>query len=187
MYDELIKSLKASPIVSKNGYPYFIHPLTDGVPSMNPMVLGEIIEWIKSVGNFHCDLLLAPESMGIPLAIPLSLDLDIPYSIVRKKQYGLPGEVVLRQKTGYSDNTMSINGVEKGDKVVIIDDVLSTGGTMIALIYALQKEIGAEIVDIIVPVNKNYGKDIVKKNTGVTVKTLVDVSIVDDKVECKLC
>lgn len=187
MFEELIKTLKASPIVSKNGYQYFVHPLTDGVPAMDPKVLGEIIEWMKSIGNFHCDLILAPESMGIPLAIPLSLDLGIPYSIVRKKQYGLPREIVLRQKTGYSDSIMSINGVEKGDKVVVIDDVLSTGGTVIALIQALQNDIGAEIVDVIIPVNKNNGKDIVKKNTGTEVKTLVDVSIVNEKVECKLC
>lgn len=186
MFEELIKTLKASPIVSKNGYQYFVHPLTDGVPAMDPKVLGEIIEWMKSIGNFHCDLILAPESMGIPLQYRYRL-ISGSLTVLSGKTVRAPREIVLRQKTGYSDSIMSINGVEKGDKVVVIDDVLSTGGTVIALIQALQNDIGAEIVDVIIPVNKNNGKDIVKKNTGTEVKTLVDVSIVNEKVECKLC
>ena len=187
MHDALTESLRASPVVMKNGYPYFIHPITDGVPAMDPKILREVVDWMKSAGDFDCDVILAPESMGIPLAVPVSLDLGIPYSVVRKKKYGLPGEVAFEQKTGYSDSTMTINGVRKGDRVVIVDDVLSTGGTMSALIRALRDNIGAVIVDVLVPVNKNHGRDIVKKNTGIEVKTMVDVSMVDGKVQCKTC
>lgn len=187
MHDALTESLRASPVVMKNGYPYFIHPLTDGVPAMDPKVLREIVEWMESAGDFDCDIILAPESMGIPLAVPLSLDLGIPYSVVRKKRYGLPGEAVFEQKTGYSDCTMTVNGVRKGDRVVIVDDVISTGGTMTKLIQTLRKDIGAVIVDVLVPINKNRGRDIIRENTGIEVKTMVEVSIVDGKVECKTC
>ena len=41
MYDDLVESLESSPVVMKNGYPYFVHPLTDGVPHMDPKVLKE--------------------------------------------------------------------------------------------------------------------------------------------------
>lgn len=187
MHDALVESLKASPIVMRNGYPYFVHPLTDGVPAMDPKVLREVVDWMKAVGDFQCDIILAPESMGIPLAVPLSLELGIPYSIVRKKRYSLPGEILFQQKTGYSDSTMSVNGIEKGDKVVIVDDVLSTGGTMSALVRTLRDDIGAEIVDILIPVNKNGGRDVVKEHTGIKVKTMVDVSLIDGKIECKPC
>lgn len=187
MHDMLTESLKASPVVMKNGYPYFIHPLTDGVHAMDPNVLREVVDWMKDAGDFDCDIILAPESMGIPLAVPLSLDLGIPYSVVRKKMYGLPGEVVFEQKTGYSDCFMTVNGVRKGDRVVIVDDVISTGGTMTALIRTLRENIGAIITDVLVPINKNRGKDIVKKNTGIEVKTMVEVSMVDGRIECKTC
>ncbi len=186
MYDELVASLESSPVVMRNGYPYFVHPLTDGVPHMDPKVLKEVLAWMYDVCDFDCDYLVAPEAMGIPLAVPVSLEKDIPYTVVRKKIYGLPGEVVFEQKTGYSDSRMSLNGLKKGDRVIIIDDVISTGGTLVALIEAVRST-GAEIVDILIPVEKNDGKDLVLERTGLRVKTLVRVSVVDGKVQCRTC
>lgn len=183
MYGKLVKSLESSPIVIRNGYPYFVNPLTDGVPYMDPEVLREVVDWILDQGEFDCDCILAPEAMGIPLAIPVSMELGIPYSVVRKKIYGLPGEVVFQQKTGYSESRMSINGIGKGSRVVIIDDVISTGGTLIALINAL-REMGAEIVDILIPIDKSNGSETVLKATGIRVKTLAKVSVVDGRVVC---
>ena len=185
MYDDLVESLESSPVVMKNGYPYFVHPLTDGVPHMDPKVLKEVLAWMYDICDFDCDYLVAPEAMGIPLAVPISLEKGIPYTVVRKKIYGLPGEVVFDQKTGYSGNRMSLNGLKKGDRVVIIDDVISTGGTLVALIEAIRST-GAEIVDILIPVEKNDGKDLVLEKTGLRVKTLVKVSVVNGKVRCSI-
>ena len=186
MYDRLIESVRKSPIVMRNGYPYFVHPLTDGVPRMDPEVMKETLRWILDVGDFDCDVILAPECMGVPLGVPVSLHLGIPYSIVRKKKYGLPGEVTLTQSTGYSTSEMHILGVGQGDRVVIIDDVVSTGGTLSALIRALRDEIGAKIVDVIVPVDKGDGRNIVYGETGIRIKTLLKVKVDDGKVLCEL-
>lgn len=183
MSSRLIESLENSSVVDRNGYQYFVHPLTDGIPRMDPEVLMEITDWMLEVGNFDCDVILAPESMGIPLAVPLSLKLGIPYSVVRKRVYGLPGECVITQETGYSETSMSINGIGKGDRVVILDDVVSTGGTLDALIEGLLG-IGAEIVDILVPVNKSNGTDVVLKKTGFEVKTRVKVEVKNGRLSC---
>ncbi|MCQ2079096.1 MAG: hypoxanthine/guanine phosphoribosyltransferase [archaeon] len=176
--------LESSPVVDRGGYQYFINPLTDGVPSMSPEILEEVVEWMLSAGDFDCDILVTPESMGIPLAVPLALRLGIPYTVVRKRSYGLPGEVVFEQRTGYSRNTMSINGVKKGDRVVIVDDVISTGGTLDALVSALTDNIGARVVDVLVPVSKGPGTENVLERRGIPVKTMVDIDIVDGKVVC---
>ncbi|MBO4502630.1 MAG: adenine phosphoribosyltransferase [Candidatus Methanomethylophilus sp.] len=181
MYDKLKESLENSPIVDRNGYPYFVHPLTDGVPKMEPEVLEEVINWMLEVGDFSCDVILAPEAMGIPLAIPLSLKLRIPYTVARKRSYGLDGELTLDQETGYSKSLMTVNGITKGMRVTVVDDVVSTGGTLDALIHTLQKA-GAVIVDVLVPVNKSSGTDIVLRSTGVKVKTMVSVRVEDGKV-----
>ena len=181
MYDRLKESLENSPVVDRNGYPYFVHPLTDGVPMMEPEVLEEVVGWMLEVGDFSCDVILAPEAMGIPLAVPVSLRLGIPYTVARKRSYGLEGELVLDQKTGYSKSLMTVNGITKGMRVTVVDDVVSTGGTLGALIRALQ-EAGAVVVDVLVPVNKSSGTDIVLKNTGVKVKTMVSVRVEDGRV-----
>ena len=181
MYDRLKESLENSPVVDRNGYPYFVHPLTDGVPMMEPEVLEEVVGWMLEVGDFSCDVILAPEAMGIPLAVPVSLRLGIPYTVARKRSYGLEGELVLDQKTGYSKSLMTVNGITKGMLVTVVDDVVSTGGTLDALIRTLQ-EAGAVVVDVLVPVNKSSGTDIVLKNTGVKVKTMVSVRVEDSRV-----
>jgi adenine phosphoribosyltransferase len=170
------RSLESSPIVRIGSYDYFVNPVTDGVPKMDPMVLAEVLDAIKGIGDFHCDVLVSPEAMGIPLAVPLSLELGIPYVVVRKKRYGLPGEVAVSQVTGYSKGQMYVNGIGAGDKVVIVDDVLSTGGTLLAVIKAL-KHIGAEIVDVIVAVEKGEGKAKLEKELGLHIKSLVKVEV----------
>ena len=169
-------SLESSPIVKMGSYDYFVNPITDGIPRMDPMVLAEVLEGFKAIGDFHCDVIVSPEAMGIPLAVPLSLELGIPYSVVRKKRYGLPGEVAVSQVTGYSKGQMYVNGIGAGDKVVIVDDVVSTGGTLLAVIKAL-RHIGAEIVDVIVAVEKGEGKAKLEMELGLRIKSLVKVEV----------
>ena len=162
-------------------YDYFIHPVTDGVPQMDPLLLVEVLDGLKEIGDFHCDLLVAPEAMGIPLAVPLSLELGIPYTIVRKRKYGLPGEVEISQQTGYSRKQMYINGVRPGERVVVLDDVLSTGGTLRAVIQGL-RVIGADIVDVLVVVEKGGNKTALESELGVRIKTLAKVKVEGGKV-----
>lgn len=181
MANKLRESLEGCPVVDRSGYQYFVHPLTDGVPRMDPDILQEVLDWMVEVGDFSCDVILAPESMGLPLAAPLSLKLGKPYSVIRKRTYGLEGEIVLDQTTGYSKSQMSINGIRRGDRVTIVDDVVSTGGTLDAIIEALHGA-GAEIVDVLVPINKSGGTGIVLRETGIRVKTMVSVSVKEGKV-----
>jgi adenine phosphoribosyltransferase len=180
MLERLRKSLETAPIVRRGDYDYFIHPMTDGVPRMDPMVLAETLDAIKEVGNFHCDVILAPEAMAIPLVVPLSLELGIPYTVIRKRHYGLPGELEIKQRTGYSRKEMFINDIKRGDRVVVIDDVMSTGGTIKAVVLGLQ-EIGAEVVDVIVVVEKGDKKEEIEKELGIGIKTLVKVKVSDGK------
>ncbi len=176
------KSLEASPIVKMGTYDYFVHPVTDGIPQMDPMILAEVLDAIKEIADFHCDIIVAPEAMGIPLAVPLSLELGIPYNVVRKKRYGLPGELSVCQVTGYSKCEMYVNGIGKGDKVIVVDDVVSTGGTLLAVLKAL-KHIGAEIVDVIVVVEKGDSKAALEKELGLRIKSLVKVDVVQGRLK----
>jgi adenine phosphoribosyltransferase len=144
MLEKLKRSLRESPVVKKGEYDYFVNPITDGVPPMDPAILMEVVEHMRQVGRFDCDVILAPEAMGIPLAVPISLRTGVPYCIVRKRRYDLPGEILIAQRTGYSRSEMSINGLKAGDRVVIVDDVLATGGTARAAASLVEKT-GAKI------------------------------------------
>jgi adenine phosphoribosyltransferase len=181
MLDKLIKSLEDCPIVKKGDYDYFVHPITDGIPEMDPDLLDNVTSIIMETGNMDCDKIIAAEAMAIPLGVALSLRIGKPYVVIRKRQYGIPGEVSIEQITGYSKSSMYVNGVYEGDRVLIVDDVLSTGGTLRAMIQAL-RIIGADIVDTVIVFNKNKNKKELEKELDLEIKTLLDVDVVDGKV-----
>ena len=176
----LEKSLYEAPIVKKGEYDYVIHPITDGVPFITPELLKEVTDemkkHIKKCGKF--DRIVTMEAMGIPLATSLSLDLGIPFTIIRKRQYGLPGEVSVEQVTGYSKSKMYINGLKKGDTIILVDDVLSTGGTLKAVLYVL-KEIGVVVKGVFIAVYKGTCKEEITKTYGIPITTIVDIEVVD--------
>jgi adenine phosphoribosyltransferase len=180
MLENLRRSLEAAPIVKMGDYDYFVHPVTDGIPFMEAAVMKEIIDRMQNMGDFNCDYIVAPEAMGIPLAVPLTLRTGVPYNVVRKRKYGLPGEVSVHQVTGYSEKEMYINGLGSGDRVVIVDDVISTGGTMRALVQAL-RGMGVRIVDIMVVIEKGSRKAALEAELDVRIKTLVKVEVRDGK------
>jgi len=99
---------------------------------------------------------------------------------IRKRQYGLPGEVSLKQTTGYSKTDMFINYIARGDRVVFVDDVISTGGTLVAIVKAL-RSVGAEIADVLIVFEKTREKARMEKELRLTIKTLLKVEVVKGK------
>lgn len=179
--EALKASIAGSEIVERGEYEYMVHPITDGIPKVEPALVEEVVGAMLEVGNFDCDTILTIEALGIPLATALSLKTGKPFNVVRKKMYGLPGEVNMSQVTGYSKATLFINGVKPGDRVTIVDDVVSTGGTMWALVEALKK-MQVKIVDIVVVFEKTDKKAEIERKIGLPIKTLVKVEVVDGKV-----
>ena len=160
--DILKNSLANAPIIWKGDYPYFIHPITDGVPRIEPKVLEAVIKLSVDLINWEdIDLILGIEAMGLPLISPLSISTGIPMVIARKRQYELEDEVEINQETGYSKGSIFINDIKPGEKIVIIDDVLSTGGTIKSVIEGVKKT-GALIQNIVVVVEKGPGMSLLQ-------------------------
>jgi adenine phosphoribosyltransferase len=177
----LRSSLEKSPVVKKGDYNYFIHPITDGVPEIKPELIIEVVGEIRNLLLNEFDKIVAIEAMGLPIGAALAVDVKKPLVIIRKKGYGLPGEVVVEQTTGYSKSKLYINGLEQYDRVIIVDDVISTGGTLISILNALN-DMGVEVVDVIVVIEKGENKTKVERETGVEIKTLVKVDVINGKV-----
>jgi adenine phosphoribosyltransferase len=176
--DRLRESLHDAPIVDEGGYEYLVHPISNGVPMVDPELLREVVVGITRAADLQVDKIVAPEAMGVHIATALSLQTDVPLVVIRKREYGLDGEVRLDQPTGHSDAGMYINDVEAGDRVLVIDDVLSTGGRLAAICDALD-EVGAEIADVVVAIRRRGGAadDIDREVTS-----LVDITVADGDV-----
>lgn len=101
----------------------------------------------KMVGQYQPDVLAGIESRGFLVAAPLASRLGLGFTMIRKKGK-LPGDTIGHEyDLEYGTDTIEIqsDAVEKGQRVVILDDLLATGGTMAASIELINK-VGAEIV-----------------------------------------
>lgn len=181
MLDEIKKSLESSPVIKKGDYDYFVNPISDGVPAISPRMLRELALAVHKHADLEIDKIVAVEAMGIHLATALSLATDIPFVVIRKRQYGLEGEREVYQKTGYGSSNLYVNDVHAGERILLIDDVVSTGGTLIALIETL-KDMGVEIKSTVAFIEKGNGKKAVEESTGIDLITIVKVDVVDGKV-----
>lgn len=147
-------SLRDAQVLDRGGYAYIVHPLTDGVPRCPPDLLSEWVDWAAAqVKRLRPDVLLAPEAMALPLVAPVSLRTGVPYVLARKRAYALPGEVAVASRTGYGASTLHLNGLHAGERVLVVDDVLSTGGTLAAVVAGVA-ETGAVACGALVFIDK---------------------------------
>jgi adenine phosphoribosyltransferase len=101
----------------------------------------------KIVSRFQPDVLAGIEARGFLVAAPLALKLGCGFTMIRKKGK-LPGNLISYEyDLEYGSDVIEIqdDAVEKGQRVVILDDLLATGGTMGASIKLFEK-VGAEVV-----------------------------------------
>ncbi len=103
-----------------------------------------IIEFAKEV---KADVVVGPESRGFIFGCPVSYALGIGFVPVRKPGK-LPRETVsYRYDLEYGSNELHVHsdGIEKGQRVLVVDDLLATGGTIEATVK-LVEELGGEVV-----------------------------------------
>ena len=100
----------------------------------------------RAVGTYRPDLLAGVESRGFLLAAPLALKLGCGFVMLRKRGK-LPGPVTgLDYALEYGEDRIEIqaDAIRPGARVVLVDDLLATGGTMAAGL-ALLRQAGADV------------------------------------------
>ncbi len=88
------------------------------------------------------DVIVGPDARGFLFGTPVAAKLKKPFIMVRKAKK-LPGEVIRKEyKYEYSTNTLEMqkNRIFPGQKVVVIDDILATGGTTKAIIDLIESQ-----------------------------------------------
>lgn len=104
-------------------------------------------ELLKMVGNTKIDKVIGMESRGFFFATLLANNLNAGFIPVRKSNK-LPAAVISESYgLEYGTDTLEIHtdSIKKGDKILIHDDVLATGGTA-AAVCKLVERLGGEIV-----------------------------------------
>ena len=182
--ETLQDSLRGAPIIWKGDYPYFIHPISDGIPRMEAEVLRATRDLIVDMVDWsEIDIVVSVEAMGLPLLAAVGEATGKPTVVIRKRPYGMEGEVRVDVSTGYSSSTAYINDIKPGERVLVVDDVISTGGTLEPLLEALE-EIGAILKGVVIAIEKGKGRErLAEERPNWPIQTLARIDIVEGRVE----
>ena len=103
----------------------------------------------ESLAGIDFDVVVGPESRGFIFGVPIAYNLHKAFVPVRKKGK-LPCETVEMEyelEYGKAVIEMHKDSIKPGQKVVIIDDLIATGGTIEAIVK-LVESLGGEVVKI---------------------------------------
>lgn len=109
-----------------------------------------IDQMAQAVQDIDFDIVIGPESRGFIFGVPLAYKLQKGFVPVRKPGK-LPYETISQSyDLEYGSNTieMHIDAIKPGQKVIIADDLLATGGTTKAIVDLVEK-LGGEVVKIV--------------------------------------
>ncbi|MEG0963713.1 MAG: adenine phosphoribosyltransferase [Lachnospiraceae bacterium] len=110
------------------------------------MAIDELLHMLKDV---EYDVVVGPESRGFIFGVPVAYEAYKGFVPVRKKGK-LPGEKVSAEydlEYGRAVIEMHKDAIQPGQRVVIIDDLIATGGTIEAIV-GLIEELGGVVVKI---------------------------------------
>lgn len=99
---------------------------------------GKMIEYARKQG---AEIIVGPEARGFIFGCPVAYELNIGFVPVRKPNK-LPRETVSYEydlEYGTSTLCLHSDAIKKGQKVLIVDDLLATGGTVEATIRLVEK------------------------------------------------
>ena len=102
-----------------------------------------------SASEFSHDAVAGIEARGFILGSAIAIDKKLPFVPIRKKGK-LPHTVISRQYSleyGSAEIEIHIDAFTSGQRVLLVDDVLATGGTLLAAI-SLVAETGATVTDV---------------------------------------
>lgn len=103
----------------------------------------------KNLEGLEFDLVVGPESRGFLFGVPIAYNLNKGFVPVRKPGK-LPYKTISQDydlEYGSSTIELHIDAIKPGQKVVIVDDLLATGGTTRAMIDLIER-MGGEVVKI---------------------------------------
>ena len=110
------------------------------------LAIDQLLEMVKDV---DFDVIVGAESRGFIFGMPVAYELHKPFILARKPGK-LPRETVsMDYELEYGTGTieMHADSIKPGQKVVIIDDLIATGGTVEAIAKLVEK-LGGQVVKI---------------------------------------
>lgn len=131
--------------------------------STDPEILSTIAKLItKSISEDNIDKVAGPALGAVPIATAVSLESEIPLLMIRK------------EKKGYGTSKLIEGELNEGDDVIVVEDVTTTGGSLLKAIKAIQDN-GGNVKRAFVVVDRQEGAIEAFDSEGVKLEPLITV------------
>ncbi|MGN1362557.1 MAG: orotate phosphoribosyltransferase [Methanobrevibacter sp.] len=167
--DYLIKILKENKVFEKGHFVLASGKESDYYVNMkkaitNPEILKTIAELIsEKIEGEDIDKIAGPALGAVPIAVASSLNTEIPLLMIRK------------EKKGYGTSKQIEGELNAGDNVIVVEDVTTTGGSLLKAINVI-KDNGGIVKRAFVVVDREEGAIDAFKNEGIKLEPLISVS-----------
>ena len=163
MLDKIIKVFEDAPVYEVKDlggtvpdYKYFVYPFK-GFSLVDYSLYYSLAKYLSKFISKDVEVIVTIESDGIPVASFVAAELGIPLIIAKSFHYNLPC-VEFVQQTGYYNRPMYLSRAIEGKKIALVDCMVSTGGTIEAMIGAIKTLSDTQISGVYCINNKNnYG------------------------------
>lgn len=185
----VVRDFDARPTYAVHGtggkrFEFFPTAITDNIPPLSH----ELSDAVCLLSRLHIDATTMPtlgvgeEDRGAMITADILRQFRLPRTLARWTPSGAPGEVAVALANEYlteGSTQVYLNGVQPHDRVLVVDDLISTGGTLCALIQAIQRT-GAKVVELFTIGEKleNRGRQHLMHMTGMQVKTLLATDMI---------
>lgn len=168
-------------VTGKGGkrFAFFPTALTDNIPPLTHALSQAVCLLARLHIEHHADATLGvgEEDRGAMIVADILGQYRLPRTLARWSPSGVPGEIAVGLANEYIEEGSTqvyLNGVRPGDRVLIVDDLISTGGTLCALVDAVRLA-GGEILEVFTVGEKteNQGRAYLQQHCGLAVKTLI--------------
>jgi adenine phosphoribosyltransferase len=162
-------------VMGKGGrvFEFFPTSVTDNIPPLHPNVSRAIclLSQLHLEHQHEATLGVGEEDRGAMIISDILLSHNLPRTLARWTPTGAPGEVQVPLSNEYiqeGDTRIFLNGLRGTDRVIIVDDLISTGGEILT--------IGEK--------SENGGRRFLKEKTGLDIKTMLATSLEEREGRC---
>lgn len=129
-----------------------------------PEILSTIAKLITQlIDENNVDKVAGPALGAVPIATAVSLESEIPLLMIRK------------EKKGYGTSKLIEGELNSGDNVIVVEDVTTTGGSLLKAIKAIQEN-GGNVTRAFVVVDRQEGSIEAFEKEGIMLEPLIKVN-----------
>lgn len=175
-FPELINDINSAPSISEGSYTFKAFSIGERGTTLSPELIREVVNGL--IGRIQAgskfDSIVSIHVTGAMWSLPVALALNKPLHLFTTEPSGISGQRQLEQKRPYLSRSIYSPDLSQVGNCILIDDVLSGGGTITQIKEAIE-DAGGTVLGAFCVIDKNGKADMLSSKLGIKVEALINM------------